>query len=114
MTHRHSGLSQKIAVTSLTFLLGKQFVPRHATPGRKILAHSWISGAHFEYRPILQAFHRLLHEQEETSATPLVSSIAHGTHGNLLPIPSTKNIDRHEKVLYMRETSFPKRKATND
>src|SRR5438045_2300829 len=93
-------------VALFTFLLRKQLVPCHATPGGKILTDSWISGTHFEYLPRREAFHRLQHEQQETSATPLVSTIAHGTNGNLLPIPSTKNFSRHEIGLRRSEKSF--------
>ena len=108
-THRHLSLSQKISVALFTFLLREQFIPRHTTPGRKILADSWISGTHFEDRPRLQAFHYLEHEQQETSATPLVSTIAHGPHGNLLPIPRTKHSSRHETVLHARKNNLLRR-----
>jgi len=89
-----------------TFLLRKQCVARHATPGGKILANSRIAGTHFEDRPRLQAFHCLEQEQQETSATPLVSTIAYSTHGKRLPIPSTKKSSRHETVLPARKKNF--------
>jgi hypothetical protein len=97
-----------------TFLLRKQFVPRHATPGGKILADSRIGGTHFEYRPRLQAFHRLKHEQQETSTTPLVSAIAHSTNFKLLPIPSTKKSSRHEAILHTRKKNSLQERKSHD
>jgi hypothetical protein len=97
-----------------TFLLRKQFVPRHATPGEKILADSRIGGTHFEYRPRLQVFQRSEQEQEETSSTSLVSTIAHGTHGKLLPIPSTKHSCRHETVLQARKSNLLQERRSHD
>jgi hypothetical protein len=91
-TLHHSGLSQKITVTLFAFLLCKQFVPRHATPGWKILANSRIGGSHFEYGPRREAFHCLQHEHQETTATSLVTAIAYCADSNFLSIPSAKNI----------------------
>jgi len=91
-THDHSSLSQKIPVALFTFLPREQFVSRHAAPGRKVLADSRVGGAHFEHCPRFQAFHPLEHEQEEASAAPLVSAVAHGANDDLLPITSTENL----------------------
>src|SRR5262249_25657281 len=87
-----SGLSQKITVTLFAFLPCEQFVPRHAAPGRKILADPRISRTHFEYVPRRKAFHCLQHEHQQPTATSLVSAIAHSTDSNFLSIPSAKNI----------------------